>query len=309
MTTAALAPAPLFDLARRDPRVVAVCNDSVGSSNLNAFRAEFPDRLVNVGIAEQDMVSVAAGLANGGLLPYVHAASCFLTARALEQIKVDAAYSAFDITFVGISSGMAYGELGPTHHSIEDVAWLRAIADLAIVVPADPAEHAAAIRLSRDHAGPMFIRTSRMPVPDVHPADHVFQLGVAARLRDGDDMTIMANGTMVGVALAAAETLAVRGVEARVLNMSSIAPFDRGAIVAAARETGAIVTIEEGSVRGGLGGLVAEVVVAEHPVPMRVLGVPGVFAPTGSIEYLFDHFGLSVDGIVTAAHDLLRARR
>ncbi len=301
--------AALVQLAREDERVVAVCNDSVGSSKLDAFAAEFPDRLVNVGIAEQNMVGVAAGLANGGLLPYVHAASCFLTARALEQIKVDAAYSAFDITFVGISSGMAYGELGPTHHSIEDIAWLRAIADLAIIVPADPAEHAAAIRMARDHAGPVFIRTSRMPVPDVHPVGHEFRLGEAARLRDGDDLTIMANGTQVAIALSAADDLSTRGIEARVLNMSSIAPFDRSAIVRAARETGAIVTVEEGSVRGGLGGLVAEVVVSEHPVPMRILGVPGVFAPTGSTQFLFDHFGLSVDGIVAAADDVLQLRR
>lgn len=299
--------AALVELARADDRVVAVCNDSVGSSKLGEFAREFPDRLVNVGIAEQNMVSVAAGLANGGLVPYVHAASCFLTARALEQIKVDAAYSGFNVKFVGVSSGMAYGELGPTHHSIEDIAWLRAIAELAIVVPADPTEHAAAIRAAHEYEGPMFIRTSRMPVPDVHPPDHSFELGIAPVLRDGDDITVIANGTQVAVALDAAEELATRGVGVRVINMSSIAPFDRAAIVDAARRTGAIITLEEATTRGGLGGLVAETVVQEQPVPMRLLGVPE-FAPTGSIEFLFDHFGMSVDGVVRAADELLALR-
>jgi len=297
--------ATLVELARSDDRVVAVCNDSVGSSKLGAFQQEFPDRLINVGIAEQNLVGVAAGLANGGLVPFVHAASCFLTARALEQIKVDAAYSRYNITFVGVSSGMAYGELGPTHHSIEDIAWLRAIADLAVVVPADPVEHAGALRAALDHDGPMYIRTSRIGVPDVHPADHRFELGVAPRLREGDDLTIIANGTQVATALAGADTLAADGIEARVINLSSIAPFDRDAIVAAARDTGAIITLEEATVRGGLGGLVAETVITTCPVPMRLLGVPGVFAPTGSASFLFEHFGMSVDGIVDAAHDLL----
>lgn len=301
--------ATLVELARADDRVVAVCNDSVGSSKLGQFADEFPDRLVNVGIAEQNLVSVAAGLANGGLIPFVHAASCFLTARALEQIKVDAAYSGFNIKFVGVSSGMAYGELGPTHHSIEDIAWLRAIAELSIVVPADPTEHAAALRSAHAHDGPVFIRTSRMPVPDVHPDDYAFAFGVAPVLREGDDLTIIANGTQVAIALDAADELAAGGVSARVVNMSSIAPFDRRAIVTAARETGAIITIEEGSTRGGLGGLVAETVVSECPVPMRTIGVPGVFAPTGSIDFLFDHFGMSVAGIIHAADDLLEGRR
>ena len=149
----------MIDLARADSRVVAVVNDSVGSTKLGAFQAEFPDRLINVGIAEQNMVGVAAGLANGGLIPYVCGASCFLTGRALEQIKADAAYSNANVKFVGVSSGMAYGELGATHHSIEDMAWLRAIADPAVVVPADPAETASAICFAHEYAGPVFIRT------------------------------------------------------------------------------------------------------------------------------------------------------
>ncbi len=298
----------LIDLARVDERVVAVVNDSVGSTKLGAFRKEFPERLVNVGIAEQDMVGVGAGLANGGLIPYVCAASCFLSARALEQIKADAAYSQANVKLVGVSSGMAYGELGPTHHSIEDMAWLRAIADLHVVVPADPAETSQAIHAAYQHVGPVFVRTSRTPVPAVHPDGYRFEFGRAAMLRDGDRATVIANGTVVAPALEAADALSAEGVEVRVLNMASVSPADRAAVVAAARDTGAIVTVEEHSTRGGLGGLVAEIVVTEHPVPMRLLGVPGVFAPTGSFEFLADHFGLERNGIRAAVHEVIARR-
>jgi transketolase len=160
--------AALEDLAARDPRVVAVCNDSIGSSKLGRFAARFPGRLVNVGIAEQNLIGVAAGLANGGKLPFVCGASCFLTARALEQIKADLAYSQANVKVCGMSSGLAYGELGPTHHSIEDLAWLRALAGMTVIVPADPAETAQAVQAAAAHQGPVFLRLSRMPVPAVH---------------------------------------------------------------------------------------------------------------------------------------------
>lgn len=300
--------ATLIELARADERIVAVVNDSVGSTKLGAFSAEFPDRLINVGIAEQNLVGVGAGLANGGLIPYVCAATCFLTARALEQIKADAAYSQANVKLVGVSSGMAYGELGPTHHSIEDMAWLRVIADLQVVVPADPEETRQAIRAARDHVGPVFIRTSRTPVPEVHPAGYRFELGRAAVLRDGDDATVVTNGTLVAPALTAADALREEGIEVRVVNMSSVSPPDRAAVLAAARDTGAIVTVEEHSTSGGLGGLVAEIVVSEHPVPMRLLGVPGVFAPTGSYEFLVDHFGLNAAGISAAVREVTTRR-
>jgi len=155
------------ELAAADDRIVAVCNDSVGSSKLGKFRDRFPDRLVNVGIAEQNMVGVGAGLANGGKVPFVSGAACFLTARAMEQIKVDCAYSQANVKLCGISSGVAYGELGATHHSIEDIAWLRAIDKLTVIVPSDPWETAEAVKAAAAHDGPVFIRISRMPVPAI----------------------------------------------------------------------------------------------------------------------------------------------
>ena len=298
----------LAEMAGADPRIVAIVSDSVGSSKLDRFRAQFPNRLINVGIAEQTMVGVAAGLANGGKIPFVCGASCFVTARAMEQIKVDLAYSLAHVALCGMSSGLAYGELGPTHHSIEDVAWMRAIANMTVIVPADPPETAQAVRAAAQLGGPVFLRLSRMHVPIVHAPDYRFTIGRAALLRQGHDVTLVAAGIMVTRALDAAELLAGRGVSARVLNLATIRPIDREALVAAAKETGGIVTVEEHTTFGGLGSAVAEVVVGSVPVPMRILGIPGVFAPSGSVDWLLHHFGLTPAGIRDAALELVGAK-
>jgi transketolase len=295
----------LTTLARADPRIVVVCNDSVGSSNLVSFQRAFPERVINVGIAEQDMVGVAAGLANGGFIPFVSGASPFLTGRALEQIKADIAYSRYPVVLCGHSPGVSYGELGPTHHSIEDLAWMRAISDMTVLVPADPEETRAAVRWAAGSGVPVFMRISRFKVPTVTPAGQPFVPGRATQLREGADVTLIAAGVMVSRALEAARALAERGVEARVLNMSTIAPLDEAAVLAAAVDTGRIVTVEEAIVRGGLGSAVAECVVRHHPVPMRILGFPG-FAPTGSAAFLLDHFGLNAAGIAAGALELVR---
>jgi transketolase len=295
----------LAELARTDHRIVGVVNDSVGSSKLDAFKKAFPDRLINVGIAEQDMVGVAAGLANGGRIPFVSAASCFLTGRALEQIKADVAYSDRNVKLCGMSPGMAYGELGPTHHSIEDIAWLRAIDNMTIVVPADPVETAAAMRWAAATDGPVFIRVSRMSVPQVYHDDYTFEPGRAITVREGGDITLISNGTVLWRALVAAEQLAAQGVEARVISIPTVKPLDVDAVVAAAAETRGIVTAEEATTAGGLGGAVAETVAQHHPVRMRILGVPE-FASTGSAGYLLDRYGMSPDGIADAARALLR---
>jgi transketolase len=296
----------LESLALADSRVCAVANDSVGSSKLGGFAKRFPERLINVGIAEQNMVGVAAGLANAGKLPFVCAAACFLTGRALEQIKADVAYSDRNVKLCGMSPGMAYGELGPTHHSIEDMAWLRAIANLTVIVPADPLETEQAVRWAAAEHGPVFLRISRMGVPAIHEPGYRIAPGRAVRLREGADITLIANGTMVHRALEAATLLAAAGLSARVLNMGTVRPLDREAIVAAARETRGIVTVEEHSVVGGLGSAVAEVVCTTSPAPMRMVGVPGVFAPTGSAAWLFEHFGMTAAGIYAAALELAR---
>lgn len=293
----------LEELAEADGRVVTVVNDSVGSSKLGAFKKRWPERVVNVGIAEQDMVGVSSGLANGGLIPFVSCASCFLTGRALEQIKADIAYSNTNVKLCAQSPGIGYGELGPTHHSIEDLAWLRPLKRLMVVVPSDPWETAAAMRFAATHEGPIFIRVSRLPVPELARTNPTFTPGKAEVLVEGHDLAILANGVMVCRAIEAATALAAEGISARVVNMSWMNPLDEAAILSAA-ETGAIVTVEEASVRGGLGGAVAETLALNRPVPMEILGFPD-FCPTGSVKFLFERFGLSPAGIADAARKVL----
>jgi transketolase len=299
--------ATLEAMAAEDGRIAAVVNDSVNSTKLKGFRAKFPARFVNVGIAEQNMVGVGAGLANGGMVPFVCSASCFLTARAMEQVKVDLGYARNNVKLCGMSSGMAYGELGPTHHSIEDLAWTRVIPNLTVIVPADPVETRAALLWARDHEGPVFLRLSRLPVPILFDENYTFQPGQWTEMRAGVDVTIIANGILVARALDAAHALAQRAISARVLNASSMSPFDRDAVLRAARETRGIVSVEEASIYGGLGGAVAEILAesrSQH-APLKRLGVPGVFAPTGSAEFLLEHFGLTAAGIAKTALDLI----
>jgi len=300
--------ATLQELAQNNDNIVAVCNDSVGSSKLGQFKQQWPERLINVGIAEQNMVGVGAGLANGGKIPFVCAASCFLTGRALEQIKADVAYSQANVKLCGISAGMAYGELGPTHHSIEDFAWTRVLPGIVIIAPADPIETQQAVEFAAHHRGPVFLRLSRVGVPDIFPPDYQFEMGKSSTIREGLDLTIIANGTLTHRALNGAELLAHSGIEARVLNMPTVSPLDVEAIIQAANETGAILTCEEHSVHGGLGGAIAEIVVQHCPVPMKILGVPGIFAPTGSANFLLDEFGMSAEGICDEARVLISSK-
>ncbi|MBT2234935.1 transketolase family protein [Nonomuraea sp. NEAU-A123] len=295
----------LISLASQDERIVAVCNDSVGSSNLVGFRERFPDRLINVGIAEQDLVGVAAGLANAGKIPYVCAAAPFLTGRALEQIKADVAYSEAHVVLCGQSPGMAYGELGPTHHSIEDLSWLRAVANLDVIVPSDPVQTRAAVRWAAAARRPVYLRVPRFKVPEVTPPDAPFAPRQAVLLREGNDVTVIAIGSLTSRALEAADRLRDEGVSVRVLNTPFLDPIDEDAVIAAARETRGIVTAEEATTSGGLGAAVAATVVTHQPCPMRILGVPRVFAPTGDTAFLLDHFRLSADGIIAAVKDVL----
>lgn len=297
--------AELIALAHADDRIVAVCNDSVSSSNLVEFQTLFPSRVLNVGIAEQNMVGVAAGLANSGLIPFVCAAAPFLTGRATEQIKADVAYSRANVKLVGMSPGFSYGELGPTHHSIEDLAWMRAIDGLPIVTPADERQTREAISWAASYDGGVFLRVGRFKVPDVSQGQsQAFVFGSANLVRPGTDVTIIASGVTVSRAIGAVDLLASQSISARLINVSTIAPLDSPMVIAAARETGRIVVAEESVSRGGLGGAVAELLAESYPVPMRLLGV-NTFAPTGSVDFLLEHFGLSARGIAASTAELV----
>ena len=297
----------LIELARKDERIVAVCNDSVGSSNLGGFREEFPDRLINVGIAEQNMVGVGAGLANAGMVPFVCAAGPFLSGRATEQIKADVAYSNFPVILCAMSPGMAYGELGPTHHSVEDLSWMRALPNLDIVIPADELQTEQAVKWAVEAGRPTYLRVGRHKVPNLVAEGTEFVRGKFVQMSEGKDVTIIAAGSMVSRAVAAAAILKSKGVHARILNATFIAPLDIEAIKKAAKETGAIVTVEEANIAGGLGAAIASVVVgldAESRVPLKVIGTDD-WSPTLSTDALYTHFGLTAENIANAAQEVL----
>jgi transketolase len=295
----------LIKLAQENPKIVVVCNDSIGSSNLTEFRDLFPERLIDVGIAEQNMVGIAAGLANSGLIPFVCAASPFLTGRALEQIKADVVYSRANVKLCGMSPGVAYGELGPTHHSIEDIAWMRALDSLTIVLPAYEMQTKEALIWAANTEGPVFMRIGRFKVPSVSQGmNPAFVPNKAMRIIDGTDISIIAAGTLVSRAIEAALQLKSEGISARVINLSTVVPLDRTEILAAAKETKGIITVEESVTRGGIGGAIAELVVQNNPVPMKLLGID-TFAPTGSASFLLEHFGLTAINIVNSARELL----
>lgn len=298
----------LTQLAAADSRIIVVVNDSVGSSNLGSFAERFPDRVINVGIAEQTMVGLAAGLASSGWIPFVCGAACFLTGRATEQIKVDVAYSQLNVKLCGMAPGMAYGELGPTHHSIEDLSWMRALPGLDVIVPADPIETAAALTWMAAAEGGVYLRVLRMKVPRLLPEGYEFRPGKGRILRQGTDATIISNGVTLAWALNAADTLADEGISTRVVDMASVKPLDNELVLDCAAQTGRIVTVEEAQVSGGMGAAVASLLAEHLPVPMRILGAPDEFAPTGSEKWVLDHWGVSASGMAAAVRELCGRR-
>jgi transketolase len=265
---------------------------------------------VEVGIAEQNLVGIAAGLAAAGKKPFVASPACFLSMRSIEQIKVDVAYSRTNVKLIGISGGVSYGALGMSHHSLQDLAVTRAIPGLDVMMPADRHETKKMIEALVDYDRPVYMRIGRNPVDDVYLSDeYPFEIGKAVTLRDGGDLTLIAVGETVRVALDAAEALQQEGLDCRVLNMHTIKPLDEVSIVRAAAETGGIITLEEHSVNGGLGAAVAEVVSQSHPVPMKILGIPDEPAITGNTAQVFAYYGISVENVRKVALKLLSAKR
>lgn len=296
----------LLRLAENDPDIMVLASDSRGSAAMGPFADTFPEQFVEVGIAEQNIVGIAAGLAHSGKKPYVTSPACFLSMRSIEQIKVDVAYSATNVKLVGISGGVSYGALGMSHHSVQDLAVMRAIPGLAIVLPADRHETKKMTEALVSYEGGVYMRIGRNPVEDVYESDdYKFVIGQASRMREGTDITIIAAGETVRVALDAYAELLEAGVSARILNMHTIKPLDEAAIISAARETGRIITVEEHSIHGGLGAAVAEVVVQHHPVPVRILGIPDEPAIAGKTSEVFNHYGINASNIKQIALELL----
>ena len=291
----------LKDLGERNKNVVVLDADLSKSTKTNVFAKAFPDRFFNVGIAEQNLMGTAAGLAAAGKLPFVSTFAMFATGRAFEQIRNSICYPKLNVKIAATHAGLTVGEDGASHQSVEDIAIMRAVPNMTVIVPADGTETKQAIDFAAEHQGPVYIRLGRAAVPDLFGEAYQFQLGKAALLTDGVDVTIIACGIMSAPARHAAEQLISRGISARVLNMASIKPIDKEAIIAAARDTGAIVTCEEHSIIGGLGSAVAEVVVENCPVPMERVGVMDTFGESGTPGDLLKKYNLTEDAIVAAA--------
>lgn len=296
----------LLELARADGRVVAVTSDSRGSGKLKPFGEALPRQIVEVGIAEQNLVGVAAGLASVGKRVFAVSPACFLTARSLEQIKNDVAYSDNPVVLVGISAGVSYGALGSTHHSLHDFAVLRAINNLTIVAPADNFETREAVRAAANSPHPVYLRFGKAPLYDL-PVDQPFVLGRARVLRAGSDLAFVATGeTVVHALLAAAALEQNDGLRCRVLSVPSVKPLDEAALLAAGRDCGAVITVEEHMVNGGLGEACASLLLQSGVHPrFRMAGLPDEYTVTGSQADIFRHYGLSMEGLVALARQLL----
>lgn len=296
----------LLELAKLDKDIVAVTTDARGSVTLGDFAAQLPAQFVECGIAEQDAVGIAAGLAHSGKKVFACGPACFYVARSLEQVKVDLAYSENPVKILGVSGGVAYGALGATHHSLHDIAALRTFPGMNIVLPCDARQTRKLVKMLVDYPHPVYVRVGRAAVPEVYENDDFdFQLGKANQLLDGTDLTIIGCGETVYHAYQAGLKLKEQGISARVLDMSSLKPYDSEAILKAARETGSIITVEEHSRFGGLGGIVTETI-AENPVPVHIIGIPDENVVHGTNKEIFAHYGLDADGIVKAALEFVK---
>jgi transketolase len=288
--------------------VVVLDADVSGSTQTHFFAKSFPDRFYNVGIAEAGMVDVAAGFALRGKVPFVNTFAIMME-RATEQIRTAVAYSCANVKLVGSYGGLSDSFDGPTHQSVCDVAIMRAMPNMTVVVAADAVQMAKLVPLVAAYEGPVYLRVSRNEVPVVYSDSQKVEIGKGIVVRDGKDVTLVATGIMVERSLRAADELAVNGVSSRVLDMHTIKPLDTALLLAAARETGALVTVEEHSILGGLGGAVAEFVSGAYPVPIVRTGISDTFCETGPYEALLDRYGMAVADIVAAAHKAIGLKR
>lgn len=296
----------LLELGRQRPEIVALDADLSGSTKTSKFAKEFPNRFFNVGIAEQDMIGTAAGLALAGKIPFASTFAVFETGRAWDQIRLTVCYSNTNVKLVATHGGITVGEDGASHQALEDVALMRALPNMTVIVPADATETVSVINAVADFKGPVYVRLGRAKVPYVMPDDYSFRTGKAFVFSTGKDVNIIANGIMVGIALDAAAALKRDGIDAGVINMSTVKPLDEESVLAAAQSAGLIVTAEEHSIIGGLGGAVAEYVSEHCPVTVKRVGINDSFGCSGNAGDLMKFHGITADDIVTRINDVLK---
>jgi transketolase len=298
----------LLSLARQNKDVLAVTSDSRGSGKLTSFAADLPDQIIEVGIAEQNLVGISAGLESTGKIVYAVSPASFLTARALEQIKNDVCYSDQPVKLIGISAGVSYGALGSTHHATHDLAVLRAIHNITIIVPADNFETEEAVKAAAIMPHPVYIRFGKRPMYHLHGTDTKFQVGKSIVIREGTDITFIATGETVYHALMASKALEKKRKTCRVISMHTVKPLDVEAVLSAACDSRALITVEEHSISGGLGEACAAVLAqAGLSLPFRMVGLPDEYTITGSQLEIFNHYGISAQGLSDTAEALLNS--
>lgn len=299
----------LIGLGRSRPDVVVLDSDVSNSTKTVLFAKEFPKRFFNFGIQEANMVDAAAGMASTGLVPFVNTFSFLAALRASEQIRTSIAYNNLNVKIVGAYGGLSDSYDGASHQSVFDLAVMRSMPNMTVLVASDAVETAAIVRSIADRPGPVFLRLCRNAFPVIFDDDYEFQPGRANLLREGSDLTLIVTGILVTRVMEAAAELAGRGIECRVLQMNSLKPFDIEAVERASRETGALVTVEEHNVIGGLGSATAEALCELAPAPLERVGIHDVFAESGDYEELLDSYGMSVDDILGAAERALKRKK
>ena len=296
----------LMEQAKEDKDIVVLCSDSRGSASLTPFADAFPEQFVEVGIAEQDLVSISAGLASCGKKPFAASPACFLSTRSYEQAKVDCAYSNTNVTLIGISGGISYGALGMSHHSAQDIAAMSAIPNMRVYLPSDRFQTAYLIKALLKDEKPAYVRVGRNPVEDVYTEENCpFEMDKATVICEGSDVAIIACGEMVKPAVDAAEILKAEGISATVLDMYCVKPLDREAIVKAASSAKLVITVEEHAPFGGLGSMVCQVVCSECPKKVINLALPDAPVITGTSKEVFNYYGLNAEGIAKTAKENL----
>ncbi|MCY1721992.1 hypothetical protein OU798_16680 [Prolixibacteraceae bacterium Z1-6] len=298
--------ATLIELGKNDKNIIAVTSDSRGSGKLVPFGEQLPEQIVEVGIAEQNLVGVAAGLASAQKKVFAVSPACFLTARSLEQAKNDVAYSNMPVTLIGISAGVSYGALGSTHHSLHDVAVFRAINNIDIIVPADNFETREAIKAASESKKPIFIKFGKKAMPILPRLEQSFEIGKASTICEGSDVTFIACGETVAPAYEAAQTLQEKGISAEVISMHTIKPLDKEAVIKSASKCKVVITVEEHSIYGGLGEACASLLMQEKIYkPFKIVGLPDEETVAGSQNEIFNHYGISAEGLSKTALELL----
>jgi transketolase len=298
----------LVELGSQNPRVVALDADLMYSTKMGDFAAQFPDRFFEVGISEADLIGVAAGLASEGFIPFASSFAIFLTGKTYDQVRQLVCYSNNNVKLVATHAGLQAGPDGATHQGLEDIALMRAMPGMTVLAPADAVETAKAVHAIAAHVGPVYMRLGRSGWPVLFDESYPFEIGRAAVLREGHDLSILACGQMVSRALEAADLLQAENISARIVNMSTLKPLDEAAVQAAAFETGAILTVEEHQVNGGLGEAVARCVAEREPVPMACIAVQDSFGESGDASELLEKHGLTARAMASSALDLIRRK-